>query len=62
MLVLYKFNRNPKRRQFSGEMALLRRIMKISVTVLKPVWTSDAPPRNSFLKKVSISLTQKLQR
>lgn len=43
VLVPYKFNRNPRRRQLSGEMALLTRIMKISVTVLKPVWTSDGP-------------------
>lgn len=57
-LVLHKFNRNPRRRQLSGEMALLRRIVKISVTVLKPVWISDAPPRSSNHKGKYIPHTE----
>lgn len=58
VLVPYKFNRNPWRRQLSREMALLTRIMKISVTVLKPVWTSDTPPRSSKHKNKYIPHTE----
>lgn len=57
--VLYKFNRNPRRRQLSGEMALLRRIMKISVTV--PFWP-QMHHLGALKTKVKISLTQELQR